>query len=148
MEARSSERSAAFANIRRRFANFSCPVRIHHVSFVLNHLRRCHLRRIASFAGYSAPRVHQQAFPNLLVNFFELPMLKARFAKPPICTILVQHLVYKCAPASEMVRPTVRKKASRKTAVAERTDTCWFKSGPRNPKIFSISNFREPRNAL
>jgi hypothetical protein len=46
----------------RRFANSSCPVCTHTHSFVLNHLRRSHLRRITSFAGYSAPRVHQTRY--------------------------------------------------------------------------------------
>src|SRR6266403_2356613 len=59
MEARSSERSAAFANIRRRFAKSTCPVRTHHVSFVLNNLRRSQLRHMLSFATYCAPTVHQ-----------------------------------------------------------------------------------------
>jgi hypothetical protein len=42
-----------------RFAKSTCPVRTHTLSFVLNHLRRSLLRRITSFAAYSAPRVHQ-----------------------------------------------------------------------------------------
>jgi hypothetical protein len=46
----------------RRFAKSSCPVRTHTLSFVLSNLQRSDLRRIASFASYSAPRVHQIAF--------------------------------------------------------------------------------------
>jgi len=34
----------------RRFANFSCPVRTHHASFVLNHLECAHLHKITPFA--------------------------------------------------------------------------------------------------
>jgi len=62
MEARSSERSAAFANIRRRFANSTCPVRIHQHWRVFNDLGRSHLRQKTSFAAYCAPTVHQE-FP-------------------------------------------------------------------------------------
>ncbi len=47
----------------RRFANFSCPFRIHHASFVLNHLDCAHLRRNTPFADYCAPTVHQKIFP-------------------------------------------------------------------------------------
>src|SRR6202021_3433368 len=57
----------------RRFANSSCPVCTHHVSSVLNNLRRCHLHGIRSFAGYSAPRVHQDlaTMPSRFLNFTE-----------------------------------------------------------------------------
>ena len=39
----------------RRFAKSTCPVRTHHVSFVLNHLEFAHLHGITLFADY----VHQ-----------------------------------------------------------------------------------------
>jgi hypothetical protein len=48
----------------RRFANFSCPVRIHYASFVLNRLDCAHLHRNTSFADYCAPTVHKKIFPN------------------------------------------------------------------------------------
>src|ERR1700721_3798128 len=48
---------------RRRFAKSTCPVRTHHVSFVLNHLECSHLRRITLFADYCAPTVHQNLAP-------------------------------------------------------------------------------------
>jgi hypothetical protein len=47
----------------RRFANFSCPVCTHYVSFLFNDLGCAHLRPEASFAGYSAPRVHHKLTP-------------------------------------------------------------------------------------
>jgi hypothetical protein len=47
----------------RRFAKSTCPVRTHHVSFVLNHLECSHLRRITLFADYCAPTVHQNLAP-------------------------------------------------------------------------------------
>ena len=47
---------------RRRFSNFPCPVRIHHVSFVLNHLECAQLYRSTPFADSCAPSVHQIAF--------------------------------------------------------------------------------------
>ncbi|SRR6266568_2976844 len=49
----------------RRFAKSTCPVRTHHVSFVLNDFARCQLRRIIPFASYSAPRVHQKFSPQI-----------------------------------------------------------------------------------
>jgi hypothetical protein len=44
----------------RRFANSSCPVCTHTLSFVFNDLQSAHLPQMTSFAGYSAPRVHQK----------------------------------------------------------------------------------------
>src|SRR6266403_5857224 len=43
----------------RRFARFSCPVRTHHTSFVLNDLECARLHRITPFAECCAPIVHQ-----------------------------------------------------------------------------------------
>jgi hypothetical protein len=45
----------------RRFANFPCPVRTHHASFVLNHLECAQLHRSNPFAESCAPSVHQIA---------------------------------------------------------------------------------------
>ncbi len=50
-----------------RFFNSSSPVRTHHVSFVLNHLGRAHLRRITLFADYCAPTVHQENRPERIL---------------------------------------------------------------------------------
>lgn len=47
----------------RRFANSSCPVCTHHHSFFLYHLRCPHLRRIASFATYGAPKSESGPLP-------------------------------------------------------------------------------------
>jgi hypothetical protein len=61
-----------------RFANSSCPVRTHTLSFVLNDLRRSDLRQITSFASYSAPRVHRSwllALCSHLLNDNELDLL-------------------------------------------------------------------------
>ena len=50
----------------RRFANFSCPVRIHHASFVLNDLECAQLHRITPFAESCAPVCTKKIFPNAL----------------------------------------------------------------------------------
>jgi|HubBroStandDraft_6_1064221.scaffolds.fasta_scaffold02576_15 hypothetical protein len=57
-----NRRVAGDLNCGRRFANFPCPVRTHHVSFVLNHLERAQLYRSTPFAESCAPSVHQIAF--------------------------------------------------------------------------------------
>jgi hypothetical protein len=57
----------------RRFANFPCPVRTHHVSFVLNDLECSQLREMTSFAGYCAPAVHQNLAPSRELNIRDIP---------------------------------------------------------------------------
>jgi len=58
-----SDRMSLKTSDKVRFSNSSCPVCTHTHSFVFNDLGSSHLRTKASFAGYGAPRVHQNLTP-------------------------------------------------------------------------------------
>jgi len=89
-----SDRCGRHCLSRWRFANFSCPVRTHIQSFDFNDLGCADLRPEASFASYSAPRVHQKK-PSRRVNtsaFIRTDPCKIRSGSDSWPTIFEQQL--------------------------------------------------------